>query len=113
MSTDSDREVRERLDELEKDAPFVAQRLKVTFAEDLTRLLEIRGLKEPELADKLGTNRSFVTSVLDTENKLTVETMVRIALALDARVALRMLPRGEAEQPLRADKTPRMKARAK
>jgi len=107
VSTDSTKQVRERLSELEKDPPFVAQGLKVTFAEDLTRLLEVRGLKEAELARKLGANLGFVTGVLDTENKLTVETMARIALALDARITLRMLPREEAEHDACAQATPR------
>ncbi|MBM3332648.1 hypothetical protein FJY68_12520 [candidate division WOR-3 bacterium] len=105
MNTDNTKELRERLSRLQKDPPFVAQGLKVTFAEDLTRLLEVRGLKEAELARKLGANLGFVNSVLDTENKLTVETMARIALALDARITLRMLPREEAEHDARAQAT--------
>ena len=70
----------------------------MAFADDLVRLLEARGLKRTELAEKLGTNRGYVTRVLNTEYNLSVETMAKIALALDARISLRMLPREEVER---------------
>jgi hypothetical protein len=39
-----------------------------------------------------------VTRVLNTEYNLSVETMAKIALALDARISLRMVPREEVER---------------
>jgi transcriptional regulator with XRE-family HTH domain len=95
MSVSSIERVRERLRKLESDPRFIAEGMKLAFADDLVRLLEARGLKQTELAEKLGTNRGYITRVLDTEYNLTIETMARIALALDARISLRMLPREE------------------
>jgi len=98
MSIESIERYRERSRLLEKDPLFVAELMKLEFADDLVRLLEARGLKRTELAEKLGTNRGYVTRVLNTEYNLSVETMAKIALALDARISLRMLPREEVER---------------
>jgi|WetSurMetagenome_2_1015567.scaffolds.fasta_scaffold102909_1 transcriptional regulator with XRE-family HTH domain len=98
MSIESIEKYRERSRLLERDPLFIAELLKLEFADDLVRLLEARGLKRTELAEKLGTNRGYVTRVLNTEYNLSVETMAKIALALDARISLRMLPREEVER---------------
>jgi len=98
MSINSIERYREWAHKIENDPRFVAEELKLAFADDLVRLLEARGLKRTELAEKLGTNRGYVTRVLNTEYNLSVETMAKIALALDARISLRMLPREEVER---------------
>ena len=98
MSIESIEKYRVRSRRLEKDPLFIAELLKLEFADDLVRLLEARGLKRTELAEKLGTNRGYVTRVLNTEYNLSVETMAKIALALDARISLRMLPREQVER---------------
>jgi len=98
MSISSIERYREWTRKIENDPRFVAEELKLAFADDLVQLLEARGLKRTELAEKLGTNRGYVTRVLNTEYNLSVETMAKIALALDARISLRMLPREEVER---------------
>ncbi|MBN2465627.1 helix-turn-helix transcriptional regulator [candidate division WOR-3 bacterium] len=98
MSISSIERYREWAQKIEKDPLFTAELMKLEFADDLVRLLEARGLKRTELAERLGTNRGYVTRVLNTEYNLSVETMAKIALALDARISLRMHPREEAER---------------
>ena len=98
MSISSIERYREWAQKIEKDQLFIAELLKLEFADDLVRLLEARGLKRTELAEKLGTNRGYITRILNTEYNLSVETMAKIALALDARISLRMLPREEVER---------------
>ena len=93
MNTSSLERYRKRARKIENDPRFVAEQMKLTFADDLVLLLQARGLKRTELAEKLGTNRGYVTRVLNTEYNLSIETMAKIALALDARISLRMLPR--------------------
>jgi transcriptional regulator with XRE-family HTH domain len=109
MSTSSIERYREWARKVEKDPLFVAELAKLEFADDLVRLLEVRGLKRTDLAEKLGTNRGYITRILNTEYNLSVETMARIALALDARISIRMLPREEAEPSRRS--APRKPAR--
>jgi len=93
MSISSIEEFREHFRKIENDPRFVAEMMKLAFANDLVRLLEARGLKRTELAEKLGTNRGYITRILNTEYNLSIETMAKIALALDAQVTLSMRPR--------------------
>jgi transcriptional regulator with XRE-family HTH domain len=93
MSISSIERYRESARRLENDPRFVAEGMKLAFADDLVRLLEARGLKRTELAEKLGTNRGYITRILNTEYNLSIETMAKIALALDAQVTLSMKPR--------------------
>jgi transcriptional regulator with XRE-family HTH domain len=90
MSIDSLERYRERARRLEDDPRFIAEEVKLAFADDLVRLLEARGLKRTELAEKLKTNRGYVTRILNTEYNLTIETMAGIAHALGARISLHM-----------------------
>jgi len=106
MSISSIERYREWSRKLDRDPLFIAETVKLEFADDLVRLLERRGLKRTELAEKLGTNRGYITRILNTEYNLSVETMAKIALALDARISVRMIPREEAE-PSRKPATPR------
>ena len=93
MSVGSIERYREWARQVEHDPRLLAEELKLAFADELARLLEARGLKRTELATKLGTNRGYITRVLNTDYNLTIETMVRIADALGARVALHLHPR--------------------
>lgn len=90
MSISSLERYREWARKAEDDPQLLAEELKLAFADDLVTLLEARGLKRTELAEKLGTNRGYITRVLDTEYNLTIETMARIAHALGARISLHM-----------------------
>jgi len=93
MSSNSIERYREWARSIESDPLFVAEELKLAFADEVARMLESRKLKRIELAEKLGTNRGYVTRVLNTDYNLTIETMARIALALDARISMHMHPR--------------------
>jgi transcriptional regulator with XRE-family HTH domain len=93
MSTDGIERFRERARRAESDPRYVAEMLRLAFAEGVVRMLEARGMKRTELAEALGTNRGYVTRVLSTEYNLTLETMARIALALGANVSLHVAPR--------------------
>ncbi|HTW90577.1 MAG TPA: helix-turn-helix transcriptional regulator [bacterium] len=95
MSTSLER-YREWSRQAEDDPRLLAEEMKLAFADGLVRLLEARGVKRTELAEKLGTNRGYVTRILNTEYNLSIETMAKIALALDARVTLNLQPRRRA-----------------
>lgn len=90
MKVGSVERYREWARRVERDPRLLAEELKLAFADELARLLEARGLKRTELAAKLGTNRGYITRVLNTDYNLTIETMVRIADALGASVALHL-----------------------
>jgi ribosome-binding protein aMBF1 (putative translation factor) len=93
MSISSLEKYRERVRSVENTPEFLLEVVKLTFAEELSRLLEEQGVSRRQLAERLGTSRAYVTRILRTDYNLTAETMVKVALALDARVTLRLQSR--------------------
>jgi transcriptional regulator with XRE-family HTH domain len=94
MSLSSIEKYRERVRSIENTPEFLLEIVKLTFAEELCRLLDEKGMTHGQLAEKLGTSRAYVTRILRTDYNLTAETMVKIARALDARVELALVPKG-------------------
>ena len=83
----------ERTRGLDNDPEFLLEVVKLAFAEELCRLLEEQGVSRTQLAERLGTSRAYITRILRTDYNLTAETMVKVALALDARVVLSLQSR--------------------
>jgi transcriptional regulator with XRE-family HTH domain len=83
----------ERTRGLDNDPEYLLEEVKLAFAEELCRLLEEQGISRTQLAERLGTSRAYVTRILRTDYNLTAETMVKVALALDARVTLSLQSR--------------------
>ena len=112
MSLSSIEKYRERVRSIENTPEFLLEIVKLTFAEELCRLLDEKGMTHGQLAEKLGTSRAYVTRILRTDYNLTAETMVKIARALDARVELALVPK---DAPARthavAPRVPRHRAR--
>ncbi len=81
---------RERVRSIENTPKFLLEEVKLAFAEELYRLLEEQGVTRTQLARRMGTSRAYVTRILRTDYNLTAETMVKVALALDARVSLHL-----------------------
>jgi len=97
MSLSSIEKYRERVRSIENTPEFLLEKVKLTFAEELCRLLEERGVSRTQLAERLGTSRAYVTRILRTDYNLTAETMVKVARALDARVELALVPKEASE----------------
>ena len=80
-------------EKLEQDPVYWTEYLKLEFAEELSRLMDERGLTKTDLATKLGCSRAYITKVFNTTFNPTLETLAKIALAFDARVELKLVPR--------------------
>jgi len=101
MSLSSIEKYRERVRSIENTPEFLLEEVKLTFADELCRLLDEQGVSRGQLAERLGTSRAYVTRILRTDYNLTAETMVKVARALDARVELALVPK-DAPKRLRA-----------
>jgi transcriptional regulator with XRE-family HTH domain len=99
MSISSIEKYRERVRSIENTPEFLLEMVKLAFAEELCRLLEEQGVSRGQLAERLGTSRAYITRILRTDYNLTAETMVKVALALDARVVLSLQSRRTATAP--------------
>ncbi|TAK72259.1 MAG: XRE family transcriptional regulator, partial [Dehalococcoidia bacterium] len=59
-----------------------------------------RGVSRAELAERLGTSRAYVTKLLEGQENMTVKTLVRVANALEMKVAMKLVPRQRASRPV-------------
>ncbi|MFY9821864.1 MAG: helix-turn-helix transcriptional regulator [Thermoanaerobaculia bacterium] len=75
--------------EAESSAEYWADIAISDFARELHGLMKRRGVSNAELARRLGVRRQFVTKLLGGAN-VTLVTMVKLAMALDAVVRLRL-----------------------
>jgi len=86
----------------EQDPRYWAEGLKLEFAEQVGRLLEEQKMSRAELARRLGTSPAYVTKILHWTANLTLESMAKIALALDARVSLEIVAKDAPHRTHRA-----------
>ena len=84
---------RQRVCSIENDPAYLTEGVKVDFAEELCRLMDESGVSRTQLAERMGVSRAYITRILRTDYNLTAETMVKVALALEARVSLHLHPK--------------------
>lgn len=66
----------------------------VEYTEDLARLMAERRITRSKLAEIMGVSPAYVTKVLRGDTNFTLQTMTRIALALESVVHVHVAPRG-------------------
>lgn len=77
---------------LRSDPLFWAEDAKTDFTEEIVRLMEEQGVSKKELALRLGTSQSYVTKVLNENVNFTIESMSKIAFALDGKAEILIIP---------------------
>lgn len=80
------------LAEVERTPEYAAEHAKMDFAVALERRMARLGVSRSELARRLGTSAAAVTATLRGDANLTIDRMVRLAHALDARVHFHIAP---------------------
>lgn len=81
------------LQKAQRSLAFWAQVAKRDFTDDLLNRMADEDVNQARLAELLGVSPQFVTKVLRTNANLTIETMAKIALALNAQVRIHIAPR--------------------
>ena len=81
----------ETLFKLARDPEFVAERLALTLAEDILRVMKDKKVSRSELARRMGVSRAYVTRMLDAPPNLTLLTISKVALALELEPNLSLL----------------------
>lgn len=77
-----------------KQSPqYWVSKITLDFANTLAAMLKAKGMSKKALAERIGASPAYVTKVLRGDANYTVETMVKLAMAVDARVEVRLLPR--------------------
>lgn len=71
----------------QRDAYWVGKSIQ-DFTEDLWRLMEDRGINKAELARRIGKTPAYVTKVFRGNSNFTIESMVKLAHALDGQLCI-------------------------
>lgn len=76
------------MDQARQSDAYWSARAVYEFTEDVVRLMEQRGLTKSELAARLGCSPAYVTKILRGNANFTVDSMVRLARAVDGCLTL-------------------------
>ena len=77
--------------ELEKDPEFITDYTKGIIIEDILRLMETKAISKSDLAKKMDKSPRYVRHILKGQNNFTVETLVKLADALDSEISIKMV----------------------
>ena len=81
----------------QKDAEYIAETMALRFAEEVARRIEARGVSRAQLARDMGVSRAYITRILDAPPNLTLQSIAKIALALDMKPELRLSDDGRGD----------------
>ncbi len=74
-------------EEFERDSNYMAKGMALEYLEDALHILKSQGLKQADLAKRMGVNPAFISRIFsfNTSPNLTLRTLARIAVALETR----------------------------
>jgi len=77
----------------EKDPEYWVEEMRFAFSDEVGRMMEERGVTRAELARRLNSSPAYVTRLFRALFNPTLLTLAKVAVALDAKVALHLSPR--------------------
>lgn len=69
---------------------YKVEYIKTCFTEEMCRIMFERNIKRSELALKMGTSKGYITKIMRGSVNLTLEVMVRVAIALDMELVVEL-----------------------
>ena len=84
----------DRLDTPEAKVAFEEEMFLSRVDDAIERLVEKRGLKQQELAERMGVTEGRVSQILSGRENMTLRTLARLAWALDSRLKIQEEPIG-------------------
>jgi transcriptional regulator with XRE-family HTH domain len=76
---------------------YWVSKITLEFANTLSDMLKGKEISRKELAKMVETSPAYITKVLRGDANYTVETMVKLAMAVDAKVEIRLLSKEQNE----------------
>lgn len=87
------RRIAETLRKVQATPAFVAERVKLAFAVALDEKRKTSGLNYVALARQVGASPAYVTKVFRGDCNLTIESMVKLAMAVGSEIDIRLVDR--------------------
>ncbi len=89
----------EFFNERESDYEYLAQKLAVDFLADINRELVLQRISNSDLAERMSVSPAYVTKLFrGTAANPSLETLTKLALAVDRCVQIRLAPRSEIQK---------------
>lgn len=82
------------IEQVEASDEYQRAGLQLTFTEELSRVMEEKGVTRAELARRAGTSPAYITKILRGTTNFTLATMAKLARALGTDVRLHLAPKG-------------------
>jgi transcriptional regulator with XRE-family HTH domain len=82
---------------LEKSEEYELDALKVELCEQIYLIMEQEDIAKAELARRLKTSRAYITKLLQGSANFTLESLVKVARALECSVSVSLRPKAEEE----------------
>ena len=79
----------------DKDPEYWVEEMRFAFSDEVGRVMEERGITRAELARRLNTSPAYVTRLFRAMFNPTLSTLAKVAVALDARIKLELVPNDE------------------
>lgn len=71
---------------------------KIDFSVELNRMFKRTGITQTELANKIDSSPAYVTKVFRGDTNFTIETMVKLASAVDGELHIQITPKNVKKQ---------------
>lgn len=78
---------------LDADIDYLVEEAKIDFAISLDRIMKRQNLSQAQLAKMLNKSPAYISKALSGDENFTVETMVRLAVAVNGRYCHHIVPR--------------------
>lgn len=85
---------KELAEQARKSNAYFVQGAILDFTEDVVSRMEAQGITKAELANRIGSSPAFVTKLLSGSNNFTLETMVKVSLAVEGELRVHVHPKG-------------------
>jgi transcriptional regulator with XRE-family HTH domain len=79
--------------ELEESGELTIEEIKVNIAEQIYLAMQEQDRSEAELARRLGCKPPYVNKILHGDTNFTIESLVKIGMALNLKLELRLVPK--------------------
>lgn len=84
---------KERLDRAKRKIEFAVGEIVIEFTEQVGKRMRNLDINKAQLSDRLKTSPAYVTKMLKGEYNFTIETMVKLARALESDIEIRICPK--------------------
>ncbi len=82
---------------LQKDGRIQIDEAKLGLSEQIFQAMENKGISEAELSRRLNVSRAYVNKVLQGDTNFTIETLVKISIALDCEFKFNLIGNNKTE----------------